>query len=80
VDASDPVWNSLLLWVDANHNGVSDASELRSIRDSSITSIETGYHWTGRRDQSGNRFGFEGQLHEGHRTKSFYDIFFVAAN
>jgi hypothetical protein len=80
IDSSDAIWNNLLLWVDANHNGVTDAGELRSIRASSITAIETRHHWTGRHDQFGNRFGFEGQLHEGNRTKSFYDIFFITAN
>jgi hypothetical protein len=79
VDASDPVWNELLLWVDANHNGVSEPSELRHITDSSITALEIQHHWTGRRDQSGNRFGYEGQLREGRRARSFYDVFFVTA-
>jgi hypothetical protein len=79
INASDPIWSALLLWVDANHNGVSDPSELRRISGSTITAIETGYHWSGRRDQFGNRFGFEGQLHEGKRSKAFYDVFFVTA-
>jgi len=65
------------LWVDANHNGISEPSELTPLAGSSITAIETQHHWTGRRDPSGNRFGFEGHLHEGHRTKTLYDIFFV---
>jgi hypothetical protein len=79
IDAADAIWSALFLWVDANHNGVSEPSELRPISGSTITAIETGYHWTGRRDQFGNRFGFEGQLHEGKRSKPFYDVFFVTA-
>lgn len=78
VDSADPVWTELLLWTDLNHNGVSDPSELRHITESSITAIELQRHWTGRRDQSGNWFGYEGHLHEGRRVRSFYDIFFVA--
>lgn len=77
VDASDPVWASLLLWVDANHNGISEPSELSLLASSSITAIETQHHWTGRRDRSGNRFGYEGHLHLGNRTQTFYDVFFV---
>jgi hypothetical protein len=79
LDAGDTVWDELLLWVDRNHNGVSEPAELTHIGDSSITSIELQHHWTGRRDQSGNWFGYEGHLHEGKRVRSFYDIFFVAA-
>jgi hypothetical protein len=77
IDVSDPVWSSLLLWVDANHNGISEPSELSRLADSPITAIETQHHWTGRRDQSGNRFGYEGHLHEGHRTQTLYDVFFI---
>jgi hypothetical protein len=80
VDAADPVWSRLLLWVDSNHNGVSEPGELRTIADSPITAVEFQYHWTGRRDQSGNRFGYEGHLHEGKRVQSFYDVFFVTAS
>jgi hypothetical protein len=79
IDASDPVWSDLLLWVDANHNGISEPGELRHIADSSITAIEIQHHWTGRRDQSGNWFGYEGHLHEGKSVRSFYDVFFMKA-
>jgi hypothetical protein len=78
-DAADPVWSQLLLWVDSNHNGVSEPGELRAIAGSPITAVEFQYHWTGRRDQSGNWFGYEGHLHEGKRVRSFYDVFFVTA-
>lgn len=79
IDASDPVWNDLLLWVDENHDGISEPGELRHITDSTITAIELDHHWTGRRDQSGNHFGFEGHLHEGRQVRTFYDVFFVTA-
>lgn len=79
VDTADPVWSELLLWTDANHNGVSEPNELQHITASTITAIELQRHWTGRRDQSGNWFGYEGHLHEGKRVRSFYDIFFVTA-
>src|SRR4029077_5915698 len=79
IDADDPVWSALLLWVDTNHNGVSEPNELRHITQSSITAIELEHHWTGKHDQSGNRFGYEGHVHEGNRVRSFYDVFFVAA-
>jgi hypothetical protein len=77
VDAADPVWTDLLLWVDANHDGVSEPNEVRHLSSSAITGIEVQHHWTGRRDRSGNWFGYEGHLHEGKRVRSFYDVFFA---
>jgi len=80
IDSADPIWNDLLLWIDANHNGITDPGELRHITASAITGIDLDYHWTGRRDQSGNHFGFEGSLHEGKAVRPFYDVFFVTAH
>jgi hypothetical protein len=77
IDAADVVWTELLLWIDVDHNGVSEPSELRHIAGSNITSIELQHHWTGRHDESGNRFGYEGHLREGNRVRPFYDVFFV---
>jgi large repetitive protein len=40
MDANDADFNQLLVWVDANGNGVSDAGELRSLADHNIVSID----------------------------------------
>jgi hypothetical protein len=78
IDGRDPIWNSLSLWYDYNHDGITQSGETESIGASSITEIGLSYHWTGRADQSGNMFRYEGRLKEGNRTRPFYDIFFVA--
>jgi hypothetical protein len=80
IDASDRVWQFLLLWVDRNHDGISQAEELSPIRESAITSIGLTHHWISRRDHFGNVFGYEGLLHEGSRVRTFYDVFFVTAH
>jgi len=77
IDNNDPIWNSLLLWVDRNHDGISQPDEIQPVSASSITVIELFYYWTGRRDQYGNTFRYEGRLRQEHRSKVFYDIFFV---
>ncbi len=77
IDAHDPVWNSLMLWTDRNHDGISQPDEVQPISTSSITVIELSYHWTGRKDQYGNSFRYEGKLREGRRSRTFYDISFV---
>jgi len=78
IDRNDPVWSSLLLWVDRNHDGISQPDELLPIAQSAITSIELDHHWTGRRDASRNFFRFEGHAHMGNRVTTFYDVFFIA--
>ena len=40
IDTDDPIWNSLLLWTDLDHDGVSQKRELRRIARSEITALE----------------------------------------
>jgi len=77
IDANDPVWSQLLLWIDANHDGVSQPDELQPISESGITAIELAYHWTGRLDANGNLFRYEGHVRLGRQRRSCYDIFFL---
>lgn len=77
IDAADPVWTSLLLWTDRNHDGVSQPDELQPIAVSEITRILLDHQWTGRRDASGNRFGYQGRARTSSGFRVFYDVFFV---
>ncbi len=43
VDRRDPVFAQLLLWVDANRNGESEAGELQSVMSSEIATIDLDY-------------------------------------
>jgi hypothetical protein len=53
------LYEQLLLWVDRNHNGVSEPEELRRARDA-FTAIGLGYTGVGWRDVHGNRMRYEG--------------------
>lgn len=79
IDRRDPIWQSLLLWIDRNHNGISEPEELQRIASSSVTGIYLSHHWTNRRDASGNFFGYQGHLKIGDELRVFYDVFFVTA-
>lgn len=84
IDPNDAVWDSLLLWTDWNHDGISQPFEIAKIRSSSVRAIAVDPHWTGRRDTSGNTFRFESTVWisngEGQATaRPVYDIFFVRA-
>jgi hypothetical protein len=81
IDERDAIWSHLLLWRDLNHDGISQASELALVTGSAVKAISVDYHWTGRRDSSGNTFRYESKVwitKNGHATPSpVYDIFFA---
>jgi hypothetical protein len=82
IDENDPVWTELQLWIDRNHNGISEPDEVSFVKDSEIGSISLTDHWTGRRDQFGNLFRYESSMvvKDGSakaRTRPVYDIYFV---
>jgi hypothetical protein len=55
IDHRDPVFARLVLWTDRNADGMSDATELRSLADAGIASISLGSRLDRScRDQSGN--------------------------
>lgn len=77
VNASDPVWQQLSLWVDANHDGKSQANELRPIRESEVEGLGTEYQWSGRTDSHGNAFRWKSQIFKVKGREPYYDIFFI---
>jgi len=79
IDASDPIWNKLLLWIDSNHDGVSQPEELTPIAAAGIRSLRFDYQWTGRRDQYGNTFRYESFYTNDGARKPYYDVYFVGS-
>jgi hypothetical protein len=82
IDANDPIWSSLLLWTDLNHDGISQPAEIMPLSVSEVTAIDLDYHWTGRRDVSGNTFRYESHVRMDNTrhgdVRPVYDIYFVA--
>lgn len=77
IDAGDAVWSRLQLWLDANHNGISEPSELFSLASRNISRLSTHADVENRRDQYGNRFRFRGRfIIDGH-PRWAHDVFFV---
>src|SRR5205814_4521297 len=80
IDENDAVWQELLLWVDANHDGISQPAEIAPVRGSTLAGIGLHYHWTGRRDVSGNAFRYESKCwirraNERATARPVYDVF-----
>jgi hypothetical protein len=56
IDSSDAVFHRLMLWRDANHNGISEAGELQPVAGSALVAISTDYRLSRRTDKHGNEF------------------------
>jgi hypothetical protein len=76
INAADPIWPSLLLWTDRDHDGKSSAEELKPVASSTIVAIDLRYHWSGRRDRFGNMFRYEAETELKGGTRPIYDVFF----
>jgi hypothetical protein len=76
IDAADPVWPSLLLWTDRNHDAISQPEELHPLASSPITRLSLEHHWMGRRDAAGNLFGYQAIAATGNSVRPMYDVFF----
>jgi hypothetical protein len=84
IDPEDSVWDSLLLWTDSNHDGVSQSDELASLNDAHVLRIDAHYIESPRQDQYGNLFRFRGQCilagpNGSQHPRVTYDVFFVTA-
>jgi hypothetical protein len=59
IDSNEAVFASLRLWQDADHNGVSEPDELRTLPALDIASISLDYREVRRRDRHGNEFRYQ---------------------
>ena len=62
IDERDSVYSKLVVWVDKNHNGVSDPGELISLKQAGIQSISLKYDKTSWTDMYGNKFRYRSSL------------------
>jgi hypothetical protein len=58
IDRRDAIFNQLRLWQDLNHNGVSEANELKPLINLDVTAIELRYQESKRTDEFGNQFRY----------------------
>lgn len=58
ITEADPIFERLRVWVDANHNGVSEPGELKTLRECGIISIGLNTRESRRQDEFGNVYKF----------------------
>jgi hypothetical protein len=65
IDEHDSVYQNLVLWIDENHDGISQPNELHKLAEFGIYSISLSYFESRRHDDFGNQFRYKAQINSG---------------
>lgn len=80
IDARDAIFKSLRLWIDVNHDGISQLEEIHTLPELGVTSISLKYREDHKVDQYGNEFRYRATVNPDlpdNVGRVAYDVFFV---
>jgi len=83
IEATDAVFSSLYLWVDKNHNGISEPAELLSLSSVGLKTLELGYKESKQTDQYGNKFRYRAKVKDIQGSQAgrwAWDVFLVVGH
>lgn len=76
IDANDAIYSKLLIWVDRNHNGISEPNELTTLAQAGVKSISVNYTLSQWSDANGNLFRYKSTIHDKTPDTTVYDVLF----
>jgi len=78
IDPSDAIWPQLRLWIDVNHNGLSESTEIHQFSEYALSRISLDYVRLNRRDEYGNVLRYKSKCQLAGKVRFGYDVYFAS--